>query len=193
MTREEAIKIIEYTFLNADGHLKPLDFDYGGGKGIVEALKMAIEALSQPSLPSNLDEAAEKYAIQGHESHTNTNYINTYIEGKRIGFIAGAEWREQQIPKLPDSLDEAAEKYSNIPYNFGEFAEIEYEFGEPIETIVDDKVFVRDAFKAGAEWAAGQSYTDEVKYSDLEDRKYVFVPYEEFNPGDKVVVQIRKK
>lgn len=59
-------------------------------------------------------------------------------------------------PSLPPNLDEAAEKYSNIPYNFGDFVQIEYEFGEPIETIVDDKMFVKDAFKDGAEWLAGQ-------------------------------------
>lgn len=58
----------------------------------------------QPSLPSNLDEAAEKYAIQGHENHTNVNYINTYIEGKRIGFIAGAEWQKEQDDKLVDII-----------------------------------------------------------------------------------------
>lgn len=50
-----------------------------------------------PSLPSNLNEAAEEYAIQGHENHTNVNYINTYIEGKRIGFIAGAKWMAEQV------------------------------------------------------------------------------------------------
>lgn len=50
-----------------------------------------------PKLPSNIDEVAEEYAIQGHESHTNTNYINTYIEGKRIGFVVGAKWMAEQF------------------------------------------------------------------------------------------------
>ena len=50
----------------------------------------------QTYLPSNLDEAAEEYAIQGHENHTNVNYINTYIEGKRLGFITGAKWMARQ-------------------------------------------------------------------------------------------------
>ncbi len=149
MTQEEALKIIEYTFLNADGHLKPLDFDYGGGKGIVEALKIAIEALSQPSLPSNLNEAAEKY--------------------------------------------------SNIPHNFGEFVEIEYEFGEPVETIVDDKVFVKDAFKAGAEWMAGRGQTFAAHFDDkygcavASGVKLPFVLWNTYEDGDALKVQIRKK
>lgn len=92
MTKEEAKKIIEYTFLNADGHLKPLDFDYGGGKGIVEALRMAIEALSQPSLPSNLDEAAEK----NFETMEVLEHENIFEETHRKIFKAGAEWMAGQ-------------------------------------------------------------------------------------------------
>lgn len=54
--------------------------------------------------PFDLEKVAEKYAIQGHENHTNVNYINTYIEGKRIGFIAGAEWQKEQDDKLVDII-----------------------------------------------------------------------------------------
>lgn len=77
-------------------------------------------------------------------------------------------------PSLPSNLDEAAEEYAK-------------------RQGIELAPFARKFFKAGAVWMAGQGYVDEVKYSDLEDRKYVFVPYEEFNPGDKVVVQFRKK
>ena len=99
MNKEEAIKIIEYTFLNADGHLKPLDFDYGGGKGIVEALRMAIEALSQPSLPTNLDEAAnEKVDELIADMKINGDMI--YLPTARVLMIAlarfGAEWMAGQ-------------------------------------------------------------------------------------------------
>lgn len=66
---------------------------------------------------------------------------------------------QQEQPSLPDNLDEAAEKYANTHY--GEFFEVEYDFGDPIEVIVDDKPFVRDAFKAGAEWMAEQGITVE--------------------------------
>lgn len=54
--------------------------------------------------PSDIEKVAEEYAIQGHENHTNINYINTYIEGKRIGFIAGAEWQKEQDDKLVDII-----------------------------------------------------------------------------------------
>lgn len=53
-----------------------------------------------------------------------------------------------------NGLDEAAEKYANTYY--GEFVGIEYEFGDPVEIITDDKPFVRDAFKAGANWQREQ-------------------------------------
>ena len=87
MTREEAKLILQENF-------GLLSFEYPGR--ISEAIKIAIEVLSQPSLPSNIDEAADNFAIQNHENHTNVNYINTYIEGKRIGFLAGSEWMARQ-------------------------------------------------------------------------------------------------
>jgi hypothetical protein len=61
---------------------------------------------------------------------------------------------ELVAPSIPSDIDEVAEEYANSHY--GEFLEIGYEFGEPIETTVDDKPFVRDAFKAGAEWILSQ-------------------------------------
>lgn len=72
------------------------------------------------------------------------------------GFIEGAKWADTNPPQLslPSDIDEVAEEYANSHY--GEFLEIGYEFGEPIETTVDDKPFVRDAFKAGAEWILSQ-------------------------------------
>lgn len=67
-------------------------------------VKWSKEQMIKITKDNNLDEAAEKYAIQGHENHTNVNYINTYIEGKRIGFIAGAEWQKEQDDKLVDII-----------------------------------------------------------------------------------------
>ena len=100
----------------------------------------------------------------------------------------------KEQPSLPSNLDEAAEKYSNTPYNFGEFAEIEYEFGEPIETVADDKVFVKNAFKAGAEWMAGQGEKIEGYIAGVHDVAAILaIPRKEHNKGDNVVVQIRKK
>lgn len=75
--------------LSDDGAMEP------SGKK-VKTIKELFEHKEQPD---GLDEAAEEYAIQGHENHTSVNYINTYIEGKRIGFIAGAEWMAGQFEK----------------------------------------------------------------------------------------------
>lgn len=89
-------------------------------------------------------------------------------------------------PSLPSDLDEAAEKYSeNILAN-----------NEDLQDAIED------AFKAGAEWMAGQGYTKEetVYFERLcdENRIMVDLGWGEperggFNPGDKVIVQIRKK
>lgn len=109
MTKEEAKIIIEYTFLNADGHLKPLDFDYGGGKGIVEALRMAIEALSQPSPPSNLDEAADTF---NREDAARMWDYEGKTEGEIVeaAFKAGAEWQRESLSHI--MLTYAADVFS---------------------------------------------------------------------------------
>ena len=181
MTNEEAIKILQNIYFEVPE--------------IKEALQIAIDALSRPSLPSELDEAAQKvedYYDVGEEH----GYLCCHRGDIKNAFKAGAEWYNSKTPKLPDNLDEAAEEYSNIPYNFGDFVQIEYEFGEPIETIVDDKMFVKEAFKDGAEWMAGQgaSYNTEVGWIDgptvLDWPDNIL---DEFKMGDKVIVQIRKK
>lgn len=120
MTREEAIEIIEYTFLNADGHLKPLDFDYGGGKGIVEALKMATEALSAPSLPSNLDEVAEEI-VKDWLAYGDGEY-------KKL-VIAGIEWMAGQFQKIDGSLDDWYET-NGVEYCYGIRANESFEVPE---------------------------------------------------------------
>jgi len=54
----------------------------------------------------------------------------------------------------------------------------------------------RRGFKSGAKWLAGQGETrdDIVVTGDFDGKAHIFpIPSSEFNPGDKVVVQIRKK
>ena len=77
MTKEEAIKILyEMEYKTA----------YSGELGGL-AVEMAVEALrNQPSLPSNLDEAAEEYCI--NNDPTNQRCGNCIIQV----FKAGAEW-----------------------------------------------------------------------------------------------------
>ena len=114
------------------------------------------------------------------------------------GFIEGAKWADAhpQEPSLPDNLDETVEKYANTHY--GEFVEVEYEFGDPIETIVDDKPFVRDAFKAGAKWMAEQGVSTIAIVSTengiTEEGMKLISDYLDSLPDKtEVVLQIRKK
>ena len=98
---------------------------------------------------------------------------------------------QQEQPSLPFNLDEAAEEYTyqGIPDTM-----------KPIFKPLADEIVKH--FKAGAEWMAGQGYTKEetVYFERLcdENRIMVDLGWGEperggFNPGDKVVVQIRKK
>lgn len=130
MTREEAIENIKLMRFNAA---------LTNANSFREALDMAIEALSQPSFPSNLYEAAEdSWAVYEYRESPRGLYSTCYVDG----------------------------------------------------------------FKAGAEWMAGQGYTKEetVYFERLcdENRIMVDLGWGEperggFNPGDKVIVQIRKK
>jgi hypothetical protein len=131
MTKEEARLTLQENF----GYLSE------GHPRIIEAMKVAMNILSQPSLPANLDEAARKY---GHEE-----------------------------PILPEG------------YNDGDIPLYER--------------WTADAFKAGAEWLAGQGETvsgiitkvgDKL---DVETTEYLIPEESEFERCDKVIVQIRKK
>lgn len=82
MTKEEAIKVLDQVRQWTD-YPK-------------EAFTMAIEALSKPSLPSNLDEAANKFAV-------------LYDQGTCDGiaqecFKAGAEWMAEQGVSYQDII-----------------------------------------------------------------------------------------
>ena len=134
MEQEEAIKYLRQIYPNG-GHCW-LDSQR------IEAIEMAISALSQPSLPSNLDEAADTF------NREDAARIWDY-EGKTEGEIVEA------------------------------------------------------AFKAGAEWMAGQGETREVEVKEdaggypYIDKHFELYDYDKdeplFKAGDKVVVQIRKK
>ena len=81
MTREEAIKILQNIYFEVPE--------------IKEGLRIAIDALSRaslPSLPSNLDEAAEKYQLEVKKHILDGSPIGTAKEA----FKAGAEWMAGQ-------------------------------------------------------------------------------------------------
>lgn len=90
--------------------------------------------------------------------------------------------------KLPDGLDEAAEEYGKkntfCPDEWTSTTELAYLFSK--------------AFKAGAEWMARQGVTIEAKFIRSRLRGHISLPVffkdgEQFNNGEDVIVQVRKK
>ena len=102
MTNEEAIENIKLIRFNAV---------ITNAKSFKDALDMAIEALSKPELPSNLDEAAEKY-------ENKTNPTCTCEECLIKSFKAGAEWMAGQFQKIDGSLDDWYET-NGVEYCYG--------------------------------------------------------------------------
>lgn len=95
-------------------------------------------------------------------------------------------------PSLPaDNLDEAAQKVEDY-----------YDVGDEHGYLYCHRGDIKDAFKSGAEWMAKQGYTQE---EIVEDKSlgfgygtlYGITPIinlpDSFKPGDKVIVQVRKK
>ena len=120
MTREEAKLTLQENF-------GLLSFEYPGR--ISEAIKIAIEVLSQLSLPSDLDDAAE--------AHRRKVY-----------------WGDSEMCQ-----------------------------------------FVREVFKSGAEWVAGQGETIDGEIITTSDYGWetIRIPKKLYPLGTKVTVQIRKK
>lgn len=114
------------------------------------------------------------------------NYRKMYADLAPERFLEALDCILSQ-PSLPSDLDEAAEKYSeNILAN-----------NEDLQDAIED------AFKAGAEWMAGQGVTEE--YDVDEDGIFLdsdslgvclmaYPPSElDCEEGDSIVIQIRKK
>lgn len=92
MTREEARLILQE-------NVGILSFILS--RRISKAIKVAIEVLSQPSLPSNLDEAAEEYADYNSQRWHEDGDV--YYDHSKImdAFKAGAEWITSQGVCIP--------------------------------------------------------------------------------------------
>lgn len=167
--------------------MKTDDFTYY--EGMADALdhfEQYIDSLpEQPSLPSVLDEAAEKYANREYPNEPSCGQWGTGDyeppvdmeyprEIAKDSFKAGAEWHADHAKidvtdfckpidpgiaqciadhswemlgedekHVPNDLDEAAEKYAK---------------GEGLENALGGWEDMSDAFKAGAEWMAGQGW-----------------------------------
>ena len=87
MTKEECIGLLKrYAEYNGMG--------IPNLAGCREAMRMAAELLERPSLPSNLDEAAEdSWAVYEYRESPKGLYSTCYIDG----FKAGAKWMVEQL------------------------------------------------------------------------------------------------
>ena len=187
MTREECIALLE-RYADYDGMGIP------NLAGCREAMRIAAGLLKQPSLPSDLDKAAE-VTLQDYEPSW---YVDEVGEGQQMQaaynskqmllmFKAGAEWRDAQTPKLPDDVDEAARQYAH-DYT-------ESDTGNGGDDWEDD---IQITFKEGAEWMAGQGVTKETTIGMATEEVVINISQETLDAlalgvGDKVIVQIRKK
>lgn len=111
-------------------------------------------------------------------------------------FLIGLFKGEKMQPSLPSNLDEAAERA--YPIDISGYS-VECRVGAIPEPL-DYHERERKAFKAGAEWMAGQGWHEEAVIKGSYDVVWlnynVELPIDlakYFKPGDKVVVQIRKK
>ena len=95
MTREEAIQILQE-------NAQLLHFEHPH-LGLEEAIGVVIEALSGPSLPSNIEEAADSYYENDCPYDGEARVVNrehdVWFPSQAIedAFKAGAEWMANQL------------------------------------------------------------------------------------------------
>lgn len=93
MTKEECVALL-YRYAEYDGVGIP------NLAGCREAMKMAADMLSQPSLPSNLDEAAIIYINTPRIKSDKDKVFNEISRNHEyLAFKAGAEWMAGQFEK----------------------------------------------------------------------------------------------
>ena len=116
--------------------------------------------------PLDLD---RHFIIEGEPYDNNKEKREAYIRGLTDSKL-----------DLPSNLDEAAENYAP-----------DFSNDIPSKAAVDS---MREAFKAGAEWMAGQGETFNGYISMKGKRSLIAIEGKsEYKFGDKVIVQIRKR
>lgn len=125
--------------------------------------------------------------------------IMTREEAKRILACRGNGYSEEDfnnaievafnsIPSLLSDVNEAADKYTDNRANYLEYSDDGWEDKTDID-------YVERAFKAGAEWLAGQGETlyDTINV-DGKNQRWLGenLLYGDYNAGQAVIVQIRK-
>ena len=103
MTNEEAKKILAgYVKACNEDDFPTLEmFEY---EKVIEAMTMGAKALSIPSLPSNLDEVAEKSAKAWRRNEDGSESKELFPQPFVRGFKAGAEWMAGQFHKIDGDL-----------------------------------------------------------------------------------------
>lgn len=150
---------------------------------MVSTLQHLACIIEQPSLPSNLDEAAEEYSERFQDKKYKLYAFH--------GFRDGAMWRDSQAQKLSNDIDGAAELSANDAMIKRQFPSVVYNRGLKC---FDHSDLIKQ-FKAGAEWMAGQGRTVDGTfhrsrgYPSVIELKTYLRDYE----GADVIVQIRKK
>lgn len=124
----------------------------------------------------------------------NKEIINKYVNNDHLVLEGGSK-----KPIAPEGLDEAADAYAER-HGF----RVPYDGTNNFYDEVDVKAS-KDGFKAGAEWAFGQGETHEGVVGndfiiELDKGDWIDLtpdvsnqPSFDVKPGDKVIVQIRKK
>lgn len=125
--------------------------------------------------------------------------IMTREDAKRILACRGNGYSEEDfnnaievafnsIPSLLSDVNEAVDKYTDNPANYLEYSDDGWEDKTDID-------YVERAFKAGAEWLAGQGETlyDTINV-DGKNQRWLGenLLYGDYNAGQAVIVQIRK-
>ena len=84
----------------------------------------------------------------------------------------------------------------NVNYSPSNLDEAEFEYAQSLDEIPanqEEEKMIYDAFKAGAEWMAGQGYIKEGIARPDDCEIWVNLTGTGIKDGDKIIVQIRKK
>ena len=114
--------------------------------------------------------------------------------GEGVGFLAFLDTLKDDVMSMPEGLDEAAMRDSldyvdDIPDGGTD--------KHPWNDHDIEKAYY-DGMLAGAEWMAGQGVTIEAKFIKSRLRGHISLPVffkdgEQFNNGEDVIIQVRKK
>ena len=109
------------------------------------------------------------------------NGIRKLLRGEEL---TGGERLEKLQPPLQSALDDAAQKVEDY-----------YDVGEEHGYLCCHRGDIKDAFKAGAEWMAGQGEVFDGFISIKGKRSLIVIEGSSQNSkyGDNIIVQIRKK